>query len=244
MSHTNETNGKREVLRLEVDVPVAASMIFDDGLPVNGRFGDQMMYTITHEAREKVIYLDPPVVDMIEQLGIKRGEHFQIGKFRSQDGNRRGVDWRIRRLEPEEVTPALDSTTTTEDGPLPAAPWGPEEIPASPPKASGAAPPSPPGSNGTARIAQHTRDLPQPTTPAPQPRPAAPTTGPHPQTPTPFAGSQDGQYILSALVNMVDVCSAVTHYASAKGLELAFSAEDVRALAITCFINSKGGGRR
>jgi len=60
----------------------------------------------------------------------------------------------------------------------------------------------------------------------------------------PFAGRQDGQYILSALVNMIDICAAAQQYAQAKGMQLRFSGEDVRALAITCFIQQKKEGGR
>jgi len=232
----SETNGKerREVLRLETNVPVVASLLFDDGLPVEGRYGDQVMYTITTDAGERVIYVDPHVSQMFENLGLRRGEPFRIGKFTRTDGNRRGVEWKVRRLEPEEMAPATPSPF---DDPPPTPP-APFDDP--PPVESGsAAPPSPPRSNGTATSGAPERhpNVPQPTTPAPQP--AQP-----PRTPVPFVGRQDGQYILSALVNMIDICDAAKHYAQAKGMELRFSAEDVRALAITCFINSKNGGRR
>jgi hypothetical protein len=43
---------------------------------------------------------------------------------------------------------------------------------------------------------------------------------------------------------MIDLCAAAEHYAQAKGMELHFSGEDVRALAITSFIQQqKAGGR-
>ena len=212
MSETNG-NGRRETLRLETNVPVVASLMFDDGLPVQGRYGDQVMYTIATDAGERVIYVDPHVSQMLENLGLRRGEPFKIGKFTRKDGNRRGVEWKVRRLEPEEMAPAVES--------------------------GGAAPPSPPSSNGTAASSapEEQPDVPQPTTPAPQP-------AHRPRTPVPFAGRQDGQYILSALVNMIDVCGAAEQYAQAKGMQLRFSGEDVRALAITCFIQQKKDGGR
>ena len=221
----NETNGnpRREVLRLETNVPVVTSLMYEGPLgPYPGRYGDQMMYTLNTEAGEKVIYLDPPVSDMIQKLGLKRGEPFRIGKMTRKDGNRRGVEWKVRRLEPEEMAPAVES--------------------------GGAALPLPPSSNGTAHhmapgAPEREPNSPQPTTPAPQPGPA-PHTGPRPHTPVPFAGSQHGQYMLSALVNMIDLCAAAEQYAQAKGMELHFSGEDVRALAITSFIqHNKEGGR-
>jgi hypothetical protein len=67
---------------------------------------------------------------------------------------------------------------------------------------------------------------------------------PAPPTEIPFAGRPDGQWILGALVAMVDVVDAVETYAQAKGRELHFSAEDIRALTITCFIQKARGGAR
>ena len=212
----NETSGKerREVLRLETNVPVVTSLMYEGPLgPYPGRYGDQMMYTLNTEAGEKVIYLDPPVSDMIQKLGLKRGEPFRIGKMTRKDGSRRGVEWKVRKLEPEEMAPAVES--------------------------GGAAPPSLASSNGTTTSGapESEPNVPQPTTPAPQP-------AQRPRTPVPFAGRQDGQYILSALVNMIDLCAAAEHYAQAKGMELHFSGEDVRALAITSFIQQKKDGGR
>lgn len=62
----------------------------------------------------------------------------------------------------------------------------------------------------------------------------------------PFAGTLQAQYILSALVNMVDITVAVETYAKAKGREIHFSTEDIRALTITCFIQRarENGGTR
>ena len=209
----NDTNGnpRREVLRLETNVPVVASLMFDDGLPVQGRYGDQIMYTIATDGGERVMYVDPNVSQMFEKLGLKRGEPFRIGKMTHKDGNRRGIEWKVSRLEPEEMAPAVESGE--------------------------AAPPPLAGENGTATSGAPERqpNVPQPITPAPH-------TAQRPRTPVPFAGRQDGQYILSALVNMIDVCGAVEHYAQAKGMELHFSGEDVRALAITCFIQQKKDG--
>ena len=213
MSEAN-SNVRRETLRLETNVPVVGSLLFDSGLPVNGRYGDQVLYTIATDAGERVIYVDTHVSQMFEKLGLRRGEPFKIGKFTCKDGNRRGVEWKVRRLEPEETAPL---------------------------EPAGAAPPLPASENGTANqvsgACERQPDVPQPITPAEQPTQ-------RPRTPIPFTCRQDGQMILSALVNMIDVCAASEQYAQAKGMELHFSGEDVRALAITCFINTTRGGAR
>ncbi|MBN1460805.1 MAG: hypothetical protein JXA57_14830 [Armatimonadetes bacterium] len=45
MTETNG-NGRRGTLRLEVDRPVVASLLFDTPLQVQGRWGDQFMHTL------------------------------------------------------------------------------------------------------------------------------------------------------------------------------------------------------
>jgi len=101
----NETNGKRETLRLEVDVPVVAELLFDTPLPVQGKWGDQFMYTLRTGDVEKVFYADPALSAEFEKAGVRKGEPFKIGKMSRRDGNRRGVEWKIRKLDPEEAAP-------------------------------------------------------------------------------------------------------------------------------------------
>jgi len=192
-------NGRRETLRLEVDQPVTASLLFDTPLPVQGRWGDQFMYTLETDSGERVLYVDPAVRALIDELGIRRGDTFRIGKMSRRDGNRRGVEWKVRKLDPEAPAPQPREQTEA----------------------------------GHPRTDQQVANRPQPSTPAP----AEPSS-------VPFAGRADGQVILSALVNMVDIVAAVEQYARAKGRELEFTSEDIRALTITSFIQRVRGGQR
>jgi len=55
-----------------------------------------------------------------------------------------------------------------------------------------------------------------------------------------------GQFLLSAIVNTIDICAAAQQYAAAKGMAITFSSEDIRAFAISTFIQhsrENGGGR-
>jgi hypothetical protein len=63
-------------------------------------------------------------------------------------------------------------------------------------------------------------------------------------TEVPFVGTNHGQYLLSALVNTIDMCIAAEQYAKAKGRELRFDNQDIRAIAISFFIqHSRENGR-
>jgi len=157
------------------------------------------MYTLETDSGERVLYVDPAVRALIDELGIRRGDTFKIGKMSRRDGNRRGVEWKVRKLDPEEPAPK---------------PREHEEA-------------------GRPRTDQQIANRPQPNTPAP----AEPSS-------VLFAGRADGEIILTALVNMVDVVAAVEQYARAKGRDLQFTSEDIRALTITSFIQRVRGGQR
>jgi len=217
----NETNGKerREVLRLETNVPVVASLQYEEPLgPYPGRYGDQFMYTLTTEAGEKVIYLDPPVSNIIQQLGLRRGEPFKIGKFTRTDGNRRGVEWKVRRLEPEEMAPATPSPF---DDPPPTPPAPFDDPP--PVESGGAAPPPPVSKSGTALSGAPER----------QPNVPQPTTNP-PQT-----------KIEDALCTVVSACYRAGEHARLIGFQMPpFTSEDISKMAMTLAINNRNGAVR
>jgi hypothetical protein len=87
--------------------------------------------------------------------------------------------------------------------------------------------------------------------PPPQQEPNMPshtnrTNGtPRPATPIPFVAREDTSDLLGALNSMIDICAAATEYARAKGMQITFTGEDIRALAITTYIqHRRSGGAR
>lgn len=80
--------------------------------------------------------------------------------------------------------------------------------------------------------------------PAPNGHSTTPVRNNH--TPVPFVATGHGQFLLSAIVNTIDICAAAQQYAAAKGMAITFSSEDIRAFAISTFIQhsrENGGGR-
>jgi len=73
----------------EANVPVTATLAYEDGLKVQGRFGDQVMYSLTDG---RVMYVPPLVRDKLVELGIRQNEPFNICRAERREGNRRFVD--------------------------------------------------------------------------------------------------------------------------------------------------------
>jgi hypothetical protein len=189
----------RETLRFQTNVPESTALAFNDGIAVEGRYGDQVMYTLEDE---RVMYVPPIVQEQIKRLNIQRGDPFQVVKREKKVGNRRSIEWAVERLETREPAPSSPSKASDEAASQAPEISGTRESTIGAP-VNGCAPPN---GNGALEIA------------------------------LPFAGTLQAHYILSALVNMVDIAVAVEAYAKAKGRDLHFSTEDIRALTITCFI--------
>ena len=87
------TNG---ILRFNTNAPVEVALRWDDGKRVEGRYGEQIMYTLEGD---RVMYVPPVVAKQIHELGIRAREVFEICKAELRDENRRWIEWRVKRLE-------------------------------------------------------------------------------------------------------------------------------------------------
>jgi hypothetical protein len=189
----------RETLRFQPNVPEVVALAFAEGREVEGRFGNQVMFTLEDD---RVMYLDPPVAEKLKELGIRKGQEFQVVKREIVDGKRRSFEWKIEAVKLAAAAPPAAKREKAA-----AQPETPERVQA----------------QSTAKGV------------------AKPTNGNGAHVPVPFTGTGAGDFLLSALVNSVDIWLATQQYARAKGLELVVTSEDVRALAITAFINTRGG---
>jgi hypothetical protein len=87
------TNG---ILRFNTNAPVEIALRWDDGKRVEGRYGEQVMYTLDDD---RVMYVPPLVAKQIRELGIRAREAFEICKAEMREQDRRWIEWRVRRLE-------------------------------------------------------------------------------------------------------------------------------------------------
>src|SRR5215471_10947428 len=101
----------KERIVFEANVPVTATLAYADGLKVQGRFGDQIMYSL---ADGRVMYVPPLVRDKLVELGIRQNEPFNICRAERHDGNRRFIDWVV---QPESSASSALSASAHSDAP-------------------------------------------------------------------------------------------------------------------------------
>jgi len=83
----------KERVVFEANVPVTATLAYADGLKVQGRFGDQVMYSLTVG---RVMYVPPLAREKLVELGIRQNEPFAICRAERREGNPRFVDWVVQ----------------------------------------------------------------------------------------------------------------------------------------------------
>ena len=87
------TNG---ILRFNTNSPVEVALRWDDGKRVEGRYGEQVLYTFDDD---RVMYVPPVVASRIRELGIRAREAFEICKAELREDNKRWIEWRVKRIE-------------------------------------------------------------------------------------------------------------------------------------------------
>ncbi len=80
----------KEKVEFPTNVAVPVALAYTTGKDVEGRFGDQVFYTL---ADDRVMYVPPIVRKQIEDLGIQRGQEFTITKCERKNGTRRSIEW-------------------------------------------------------------------------------------------------------------------------------------------------------
>ena len=87
------TNG---ILRFNTNSPVELSLRWNDGKRVEGRYGEQVMFTLEDD---RVMYVPPVVAKQIQDLGIRAREIFEICKAELREDNKRWIEWHVKKLE-------------------------------------------------------------------------------------------------------------------------------------------------
>src|SRR5271166_138468 len=191
----------KERVVFEANVPVTATLAYADGLKVQGRFGDQVMYSL---ADGRVMYVPPMVRDKLVELGIRQNEPFAICRVERREGNQRFVDWVV---QPNGRAAPAQSATAHSD------------TPGSPVNGNSGERVNPNGNgdgNGNGKAA------------------SAPTKSGTAET-----------ALRAALTASIDAALAAEQYASAHGLSIRFGSEDLRAMALSLFIqHARDGGVR
>src|SRR5215469_12819895 len=105
----------KEQVVFEANVPVTATLAYADGLKVQGRFGDQVMYSLTDG---RVMYVPPIVRGRLLELGIRQNDPFAICRAERREGYRRFVDWVVQPHGAASQAPIANSHTEAFGSPV------------------------------------------------------------------------------------------------------------------------------
>jgi len=221
-----------EILRFEMNIPAEVALKYaGPGKPIEGRYGNRVMYTLTDN---RVMYVALIVASRITDLGIQAGEVFHVCKQEKMQGRKKLIEWQVQRLESEPETKLehelRESIEVAQAGKATQAPEASEETaPQKPPPvmAEHAAPPdSPPppavvavansSSNGTVASATRSGSI-----------SPAPTTK-----------------LEHALKTAISAAHNAEKYGAELGYVVRFDADAIKSMAITVLINMSDGGRR
>src|SRR5579864_5966117 len=83
------------VLRFSTNTAERVALKFDDGKPVSGKYGDQTLFTLVDG---RVMYLPVAVAERIKELGIPKGQTFELVKREVTKDSKRFLEWEVTRL--------------------------------------------------------------------------------------------------------------------------------------------------
>ncbi len=93
----------KEIVKFPMDTPVEVALRFEHGMRVEGRYGDQIMYSLIDN---RVMYVPPAVEQRIQELAVAPGEPLMLCKKEMKSGNRKWVEWNVRRAPQQPPTSA------------------------------------------------------------------------------------------------------------------------------------------
>jgi len=105
----------QEVVKFEINTPIEVTLRDERGKRVEGRYGDQVMYSLLDN---RVMYVPPYVEQRFQELAISAGEPLLLCKQRVKDGDRNRTEWSIWRA-PRQSQPSANGTAA-EDPVVPA----------------------------------------------------------------------------------------------------------------------------
>jgi len=99
-----------EVVKFPINIPVEVTLQCEAGKRVNGRYGDQVMYSLLDD---RVMYVPPYVEQRFQELAIGVGEPLLLCKQEVKEGTRNRVQWSIKRA-PQQPRVSANGTTAVE----------------------------------------------------------------------------------------------------------------------------------
>ncbi len=87
----------KEKVTFETNVPVPVALAQTEGMDVQGRYGDEVMYNLQDG---RVMFVPPSIRDEIKKLEVKPGEAVQVCKREVEVLGEPCIEWTVSRREP------------------------------------------------------------------------------------------------------------------------------------------------
>lgn len=101
------------LIRFEFNVPVRVALKYAEGKPIEGRYGESLLFSTTDGRR---FFIPAPVGEQITALGIRPGEPISITKVEGKVGRRRIASYEIERASG--AAPAAAPSPAPRPGPV------------------------------------------------------------------------------------------------------------------------------
>ena len=212
-------------VQFQTNIPVEVALAYDGGKQVEGNFGPQVMFSLAQAPNgETTMYVPPIVADRLAELNIRRGQLVEICKAEVKNGNRRSIQWKVNRVDPD---PAWQEPTG--EPRIPAAPASPK---AAKPKEEAAQPPTPEGVQSQSTIPANGNGAGH-----------IPTNGNGHATLNGIPYWDPKTELRRCYNDAIEVLVAARDAAASKGLPVQFTGDDLRQVAATLYIDA-GKDRR
>src|SRR5260370_9118585 len=91
----------KEVVKFQINTPVEVALQVEAGERVEGRYGEQVMYSLLDN---RVMYVPPYVEQRFQELAIGVGEPLLLCKQQVKEGKR--TEWSVKRAPQQPPTSA------------------------------------------------------------------------------------------------------------------------------------------
>ena len=98
----------REVVKFPINTPVEVTLQDETGKRVEGRYGDQVMYSLLDN---RVMYVPPYVEQRLQELAVGVDEHLVLCKQEVKEGTRNRTEWSVKRAPQQPQASANGSAT-------------------------------------------------------------------------------------------------------------------------------------
>src|ERR1035437_2125835 len=96
----------REVVKFPINTPVEVTLQDETGKRVEGRYGDQVMYSLLDN---RVMYVPPYVEQRLQALAVWVDEPLVLCKQQVKEGTRNKTQWSVKRAPQQPYAPANEN---------------------------------------------------------------------------------------------------------------------------------------